>query len=72
MSKREEFKDQKDLVLKYVKKNGLDKIGEFAVFTGVPLIYLYEFILEDTNDHKVKEHCNFKIKTLRNFYGGIY
>ena len=70
--KRSQFESYRSKVVALVKKKGIDAIGEYSSNVGVPLVYLYEFVGEATNDYDLREHCDFKVTMLRDYYKGLY
>lgn len=61
------FRSQKELIMKYIVTNGIDKVSLYSATTFIPLIPIYTFILEELPEHK--ELCESKLKSLREFYG---
>lgn len=62
------YKLQRENIIKYVKKNGLDKVPFFSACTGVPLKVIYTYVMMDMVEHT--EVCLNKIKSLNKFYNG--
>lgn len=61
------LRPQKETIIKYIKKNGVDKISLYSATTGLPLIAIYTFVFEDLPEHDMI--CKKKLKELREFYG---
>lgn len=69
MYNREDFIGQKHLVIKHFKKKGVssDTVSEYCTLTGLPLVIVYEFIMEEMPEHS--KLCKKKIKEINDFYG---
>ena len=63
----EDFRNNKPAIIKYVKKNGIDKISMFAACGAVPLYAIWTFIIEEFPEY-AEEAVEHK-KRLKKFYG---
>ena len=65
---KKNFLNQKDMVIKFFKKNGVTA-KTMADFTavGIPITVMCEFIKEEMPEHT--EICDKKIKEINEFYG---
>lgn len=63
------FRSQKDLIVRYFKERGVDKVSLYSATTFIPLIPIYVFIMEEMPEHK--ELCETKLKALMEFYGEV-
>ena len=61
------YKNIKPDLIKYVKKEGIEKINSYAVLSGIPLIIVYTYIAEEFDQYK--DFCYNKIEQLKQFYG---
>lgn len=64
-----DFLNQKEGVIKYFKKKGVDSstVSEYCSMVGLPLIVVYEFIGDEMSEYK--DFCNDKIHGIKDFYG---
>lgn len=67
MKEIELFRPQKQLVIDFVKKNGVAKISLFSATSGFPLIVVYTYVMEELTEYE--ELCKVKIAELNSFYG---
>lgn len=61
------MRSQKDVIIKYIRTHGVEKVALYSATTFIPLAAIYTFILEDIPEHK--ELCERKLKELEEFYG---
>lgn len=73
MFNKEDFRNSKPEIMRIINKDlgkgrGIrDVVTNLGLSYGIPLICIYEFVLEDMPEFK--EDCEFKIKELKEFYG---
>lgn len=60
------FRPQKELILRYVRKNGVKNIALYSASTSIPLMAIYTFVLEDLPEHR--ELAGAKLIMLKEFY----
>jgi len=60
------FRPQQEIILNYVRKHGLEKISTYSATTGIPLLIIYSYIIEEIPEWK--EVSEAKIKELKIFY----
>lgn len=61
------FRPQKQIIIAYVKKHGVEKISTYSATTFIPLIVIYTFLGEDVVEYR--ELAEEKIQGLKEFYG---
>lgn len=61
------FKNSKKEILEMYDKKGIEYMGHYAALSGIPLVYIYEFIMEDRPE--AKDICEKRIKGIKEFYG---
>lgn len=54
-------------ILDTYDKQGIEYMGHYAALSGVPLVYVYEFVMENRVD--AKSECEKRIKAIKDFYG---
>lgn len=60
------FRPQKQLILDYVRAKGIEKVGLYSATTMIPLLVIYQFIVEDIAEYR--EYAEGKIADLKAFY----
>lgn len=63
----ENFRSQKDLVIRCIEKNGVSSASMLAATSGVPIIAIWAFIGEEFEEHR--EQAEKNIETYIKFYG---
>lgn len=63
------FRPQKPYIIKYIERIGIENVSLYSATTGIPLLVIYHFILEDFPEHATM--CHQKIKELMEFYGKV-
>lgn len=63
----EDFRSQKNGVIEYIKKHGIEGVSGYCVLTGIPVIAAVNYIKEDFPEYE--EECNKRIDLLIKFYG---
>ena len=65
----EDFRSQKEAVIKNFKKKGVDSglIAEYCALAGIPITVVCTFIIEEMPEHK--EELEERIKSINEFFG---
>lgn len=67
MYNKEDYRSNKESIIKHYKKHGYDEMSTYSAMTGIPVIVVYELLAEEFPE--LKDKVEQSIKAINDFFG---
>lgn len=67
MFNKDDYKSSLPALLNHYRKYGFSEMSLFSALTGVPILVVYELLMD--NIPQEKENCEKRIKEIKIFFG---
>lgn len=67
MYDKEDYRANKKSIMKHYEKNGFNGMSSYSAMTGIPIIVVYEYIMEDYPE--LSDMVKERIKIINDFFG---
>lgn len=67
MFNKEQYRASKPAVKRFYEKHGFSEMPVFSALAFVPILVVYEFLMEDYPE--IEEQCKERIKGIKDFFG---
>ena len=67
MYDKEDYRRNKESIIKHFKKHGIDEMSTYSAMTGIPVIVVYQLLEEEYPE--LKEEVKKRIKAINEFFG---